>query len=61
MKTLDPCAWRYVFTQDDLAGFRLKARSDVIGTWEIESTTYNYLYCQVKIIVSPHCLQLNHQ
>ena len=55
MKTLDPCAWRYVLTQDDLAGFRLKARSDVIGTWEIESTTYNYFYCQVKIIVSARC------
>ena len=25
MKTLDPCAWRYVLTQDDLASFRLKA------------------------------------
>ena len=49
---IDPCAWRSVLTQDDLASFRLKARSDVIGTWEIESTTYNHFYCQVKIIVS---------
>ena len=52
VKTLDPCAWRYVLKQDDLASFRLKARSDVIGTWEIESTTYNHFYCQVKIIMS---------
>ena len=55
MKTLDPCAWRYVLTQDDLASFRLKARSDVVGTWEIASNTYNYFYCQVKIKVSAHC------
>ena len=41
-----------MLNQDDLASFRLKARSDVIGTWEIESTTYNHFYCQVKIIVS---------
>ena len=52
VKTLDPCAWRYVLKQDDLASFRLKARSNVIGTWEIESTTYNHFYCQVKITVS---------
>ena len=55
METLDPCAWRYVLTQDDLASFRLTTRSDVIGTWEIESTTYNHFYCQVKIVVSAHC------
>ena len=24
VKTLDPCAWRYVLKQDDLASFRLK-------------------------------------
>ena len=55
METLDPCAWRYVLTQDDLASFRLKTRSDVVGTWEIASTTYNFFYCQVKIRVSAHC------
>ena len=54
METLDPCAWRYVLTQDDLASFRLKARSDVVGAWEIKSTTYNYFYCQVKIVVHAH-------
>ena len=32
----------------------MKARSDVVGAWEIESTTYNYFYCQVKIVVSAH-------
>ena len=54
-KTLDPCAWRYVLNQDDLANFRLKVRSDVIGTWEIEPlppTSYNHFYCQVEIVVS---------
>ena len=55
METLDPCAWRYVLTMDDLASFRLKARSDVVGTWEIASTTYNYFYCQVKIEISAQC------
>ena len=54
-KALDPCAWRYVLTQDDLANFRLQTRSDVDGAWEIASTTYNYFYCQVKIRVSAHC------
>ena len=52
VKALDPCAWGYVLNQDDLASFRLKARSDVVGTWEIASTTYNHFYCQVKIVVS---------
>ena len=52
LETLDPCVWRYVLNQDDLASFRLKVRSDVIGTWEIASTTYNHFYCQVKIVVS---------
>ena len=52
LNTLDPCVWRYVLNQDDLASFRLKVRSDVIGTWEIASTTYNHFYCQVKIVVS---------
>ena len=55
MMTLDPCAWRYVLTQDDLASFRLQTRSDVVGAWEIASTTYNYFYCQVKIRVSAQC------
>ena len=35
VKTLDPCAWRYVLNQDDLASFRLKVRSDVVGTWRL--------------------------
>ena len=54
MKTLDPCAWRYVLTQNDLASFRLKARSDVVGEWKIASPKYNYFYCQMKIVVSAH-------
>ena len=41
-----------MLNQDDLASFRLKIRSDVVGTWKIESTTYNHFYCQVKIVVS---------
>ena len=52
LETLDPCVWRYVLNQDDLANFRLKVRSDVIGTWEMVSTAYNRFYCQVKIVVS---------
>ena len=40
---------------DDLGSFRLKTRSDVVGTWEIASTTYNFFYCQVKITVSAQC------
>ena len=55
MKTLDPCAWRYVLTQDDLASFRLQTRSDVVGAWEIASTTYNFFYCQMKIRASAQC------
>ena len=55
LDTLDPCAWQYVLKQDDLASFRLAAQSDVVGNWEIASTTYNYFYCQVKIVVSAHC------
>ena len=41
-----------MLNQDDLANFRLKVRSDVIGTWEIASTTYSHFYCQVKITIS---------
>ena len=44
LETLDPCVWRYVLTMDDLASFRLKARSDVIGRWDIESTTFYHFY-----------------
>ena len=51
LETLDPCVWRYVLNQDDLARFRLKVRSDVVGSWEIASTTYNHFYCQVKFVV----------
>ena len=39
VKTLAPCSWRYVLSMDDLARLRLKARSDVVVTWEIEATT----------------------
>ena len=55
MDTIDPCAWRYVLTMDNLASFRLQTRSDVVGTWEIASTTYNFFYCQVKITISAQC------
>ena len=55
LETLDPCAWRYVLTMDDLASFRLTTRSDVIGTWEIASTTYYHFYCKVKVGVSAQC------
>ena len=55
LETLDPCAWRYVLTMDGLASLRLKTRSDVVGTWEIASTTYNHFYCQVKVGISAHC------
>ena len=55
MSTLAPCSWRYVLTMDDLARFRLKARSDVVGTWEIASTTLNNFYCQMKIRVTTQC------
>ena len=55
LETLDPCAWRYVLTMDDLASYRLKTRSDVVGTWEIASTTYNHFYCQVKVEISAQC------
>ena len=41
LEILDPCVWRYVLNQDDLASFRLNARSDVIGVWEVETTTYH--------------------
>ena len=38
MKTLEPCSWRYVLSMDDLARLRLKARSDVVNTWQIATT-----------------------
>ena len=55
LETLDPCAWRYVLTMDDLASYRLTTRSDVVGAWEIASTTYNHFYCQVKVGISAQC------
>ena len=55
LETLDTCAWRYVLTMDDLASYRLKTRSDVVGTWEIASTTYNHFYCQVMVGISAQC------
>ena len=55
METLDPCAWRYVLTMDDLASYRLTTRSDVVGAWDIGSTTHNHFYCQVKIGISAQC------
>ena len=53
LETLDPCVWKHMLTHDDLAIFRLNARSDVIGIWQVEATSYafNY-YCQVKITVA---------
>ena len=53
LETLDPCVWKYVLSHDDLATFRLNARSDVIGIWQVDATTYafNY-YFQVKIKIS---------
>ena len=55
MQTLDPCSWRYVLNMDDLARFRLKARSDVVSAWAIASTTINNFYCQVKVEVATQC------
>ena len=55
LETLDPCAWRYVLTMDDLASFRLTTRSDVIRTWEVASTTYFHFYCKVKVGISAQC------
>ena len=55
MQTLVPCLWRYVLNMDDLARLRLKARSDVVSTWEIASTTHNNFYCQVKVEVVTQC------
>ena len=55
MQTLAPCSWRYVLNMDDLARLRLKARSDVVSTWEIASTTNKRYYCQVKIEVVTQC------
>ena len=55
LETLDPCAWRYVLTMDDLASFRLKARSDVIGRWDIASTSFYHFYCKVKVRISAQC------
>ena len=52
LDVLDPCVWRYVLNQDDLASFRLNARSDVIGMWEVEATTYHNYYCQVKVTIT---------
>ena len=40
---------------DDLAGFRLKTRSDVVGTWVIASTTCNHFYRKVKVGISAQC------
>ena len=50
LETLDPCVWKYVLTQDDLATFRLNARSDVIGFCKLRQRrcAFNY-YCQVKV------------
>ena len=55
MQTLAPCLWRYVLNMDDLARLRLKARSDVVSTWGIASTTLNNFYCQVKVEVVTQC------
>ena len=58
MKTLDPCAWRYVLMQDD---FRLQTRSDVVGTWETASTTYNFLLLSSENPSVSSLLYFNHQ
>ena len=55
VKTLAPCSWRYVLSMDDLARLRLKARSDVVVTWEIEATNYKHFYCQAKVVVVTQC------
>ena len=55
MKILAPCLWRYVLGMDDLARLRLKARSDVVNTWEIKTATHNIFYCQVKVEVVTQC------
>ena len=55
MQTLAPCLWRYVLSMDDLARLRLKARSDVVSTWEIATTTTSNFYCQVKVEVTTQC------
>ena len=55
LETLDPCAWRYVLTMDDLASYRLTTRSDVVGAWEIASTTYYHYYCKMKVQISAQC------
>ena len=33
----------------------LKARSDVVVTWEIEATNYKHFYCQAKVVVVTQC------
>ena len=43
IQTIAPCSLRYVLSMDDLARLRLKARSDVVSTWEIASTTNKQL------------------
>ena len=55
VQTLAPCSWRYVLSMDDLARLRLKARSDVVSSWEIASTTHKHYYCQVKVVVVTQC------
>ena len=40
---------------DDLASYRLTTRSDVIGAWEIASTTYYHFYCKVKVGTFAQC------
>ena len=50
---LDPCVWKYVLIHESFAQVRQSARSDVIGTWEINSTTFaSGYYYQVKIAVN---------
>ena len=55
VQTLAPCSWRYVLSMDDLARLRLKARSDVVTSWEIEATNYKHFYCQAKVVVVTQC------
>ena len=55
VQSLAPCSWRYILSMDDLARLRLKERSDVVTSWEIEATNYKYFYCQVKVVIVTQC------
>ena len=53
LELLDPCIWKHVLTQEELATFRLNSRSDVISTWQVDTTAYAFgSHYQVKITVT---------